>query len=84
VKLDRISNQIDQHLPQPASITGQHLRRLRRHTADQLDLLFMSRHRKGLESFIKASPQTEPRRRQLQFASFDLRKVQNVIDYIQQ
>jgi hypothetical protein len=80
-ELDRISHQIDEHLPQPAGITQQPWRDIRRNIASQFQLFPMGGEGNCFECVFDRFPDPEFDQIEIQLARLDLLKIQDVTDH---
>ena len=79
-ELDRVADQVEQHLPQPARVADQGVGHVRLHVAGQLQPLGPGPHGQGPHGVAQRRPEREVGRVQLQLAGLDLREVEQVVD----
>ena len=83
-ELDRVRDQIAQHLAQPQRIGTHHRRQLITGLRDQLQPLFVRTWRQQLQRVVEQRMQAELGGDQLEPAGLDLGEVQHVVDDLQQ
>ena len=79
-ELDRVADQVEQHLPQPARVADQGVGHVRLHVADQFQPLVPGPHAQGPHGVAQRRPEREVGRDQLQLAGLDLLEVEQVVD----
>src|SRR5688572_3920326 len=83
-KLDRIAEQIEQHLTQALFVREHEIRQLRRGFADEGEDLLLGPDPDDIGNAAQKSTQVERRLMKLELAGLDLREVENVGDQSQQ
>ena len=83
-ELDRVADQVDDHLPQPSRIAERDARHVRQHVADQLEPPLLGAQRERLEEIRKMIAHGERERLELQLACFDLGEIQDIVEQVQQ
>ncbi len=79
-ELDRISDEIYQHLPDAARVADEPARRPRRVTKDEFEALLLHAHAEHFADFLHRHEQIERHGLDRKLARFDLRKIEDVID----
>src|SRR5947209_7957609 len=79
-ELQRISDNIVQHLPQPYRISSQRLRHRRADLAGELDSFPGRMESKALHDVIQQLADAEPDLFQIETACFNFRKIEDVVD----
>ena len=83
-EFDRVVDQIQQHLAQPAGIAQHPLRHRWLHQAHQFELLLPGFFGNDIQRFVECGAQIELDRLQFHLASLDLGKIQQIVDQRQQ
>ena len=83
-ELDRVADQVRQHLAEAVGVAADHGRQFGRDRDVEREVLAACHHRQRLEHRIEAVHQLERRRRQLEMSGLDLREVEDVVDDVQQ
>ncbi len=79
-KLERVSNQVDQYLADPAQVSDQAVGHLSLHFVNQLKVPLVGPDRQGLQGVSNRVPQSEFVGIEFQLACLDLREIEDVID----
>ena len=83
-ELERVANEVRQHLAEPQGIAHQRVGDIKHHMHNQFDVFVDHFGSKGLGDLFQYGTQAEGRRLQFQLLSLDLREIENVIDQRQQ
>ena len=83
-ELDRVREQVEQHLPQARGVPDDSCRRLLVDEAAQLDPLLPRARRDDLERALDALPEIDRLLLELELARLDLRVVEDVVDHVEQ
>ena len=83
-EFDRVSDQIHQNLSQAIGVTNHKIGYPVRHLASQLDVLFSGSGSKNFQRVIQTIAQPERRGMKVEFARFNFREIQNVVDELKQ
>src|SRR5207245_9991653 len=76
-----VTHQVDNDLADAAGITEQRFRYIVLHLVDKLQALLMRSETEGFHGFTQTPAQVKGDRFQIEFAGFDLRKIQYIIDH---
>jgi hypothetical protein len=79
-ELDRVAHQIDQDLPQTGDVADDPARNHRIDVHDELQALFSGTPAQQVHSVFHARHQIDGLMLQLEFARFDFREIEDVID----
>src|SRR5262249_3502481 len=83
-EFDGVADQIDDDLPEPMGISHQGIRHNRRNTAVQIETFLRSARCQASQSISQGVSETEWKTFKLEASGFDLRKIENVIDQVEQ
>src|SRR5215471_550468 len=83
-KLDRVADQIDNHLPQPAGVANQMIGNIRLDVAGNLQAFGVATKSQGLDAIAEVVAQNEGDFLEIQFLRLDLREVEDVVDEAQE
>ena len=83
-ELDRVREQVEQHLPQAGRVPDDSCRHALVDEAAQLDLLLPRTRRDDVERALDALPEIERLLLELELARLDLRVVEDVVDHVEQ
>src|SRR6185312_4438493 len=83
-ELQRVAEQVDEHLAQAAGVARNNLGNLRRYLAQQLNAFLVGPQRKRLHRTFNAIAKTEVHFFEVYLTGLDLGKVEDVVDDIQQ
>ena len=83
-ELDGVAYQIDDHLPQPQRVAQQGVGDFRRDVIGEFETLFGGADGQRLQGITQSVPQIKRQRFQVEFARFDLGKIQNIVEQQQQ
>src|SRR5262249_58798427 len=83
-KLDRVADEIDNHLPQPAGVANQMIGNIRLDVAGDLQAFRVAAKRQGLDAIAEVLAQDERDILEVQFLRLDLREVEDVVDEAQE
>jgi len=78
-ELDRVADQVDQHLAQPAMIAANPGRNLGLDETGKHQPLFLGLHRHQVRDAFHHAPQVEFRHLQCKFAGLELREIENIV-----
>jgi hypothetical protein len=79
-ELDRVANQVDHDLPQPAHVAHHEVRHLRLHAAQQGEPLLVRPQRQCFHRIGETLAQREINGIELELPRLDLREVKDVVD----
>jgi hypothetical protein len=83
-ELDRVADQVDDHLPQPRGVAHHERRHPRRDPRDELEALLMRAHPERAQRVAQHVAHVERCRGQLELAGLDAREVEQVADQAEQ
>ena len=83
-ELDRVRDQVEQHLPQAGRVPHDSCRHVLVDEAAQLDLLLPRTRRDDVERALDALPEIDRLLLELELARLDLRVVEDVVDHVEQ
>ena len=83
-ELDRVAHQVEQHLAQAARVADDPARHIRRGVEDQLQAFFLCAQRDQVGQAVQNVIQVEVNRLDLQLAGFNLGKIEDIVDDLQQ
>src|SRR5262249_2449362 len=83
-KLDRVADQIDNHLPQPAGVANQMIGNIRLDVAGNLQAFGVATKSQGLDAIAEVVAQNEVDFLEIQFLRLDLGEVEDVVDEAQE
>ena len=83
-ELDRVADQVHQHLPQPQGIADERVGQFVAQLADQFQALLVGPHAQGLDDLLDGLAEVEGRRFQLEAARLDPGEVEDFVQEFQQ
>ena len=79
-ELERVADQVGEHLPDPARVPHHLPRRVRLVADDEIELLLGGAAGDHLRHLLDGDPEIERHRLDQQFAGFDLREIEDIVE----
>src|SRR5208337_3138724 len=80
-ELDRVADQVEQNLAQPARVADQNVGQLGPDVANQLELFLVGAQGQGAQGLVEYAAQREFGALELQLAGLDLGEIEQIVDH---